>query len=92
MGVPAGERENIFRRFYRLEKSRTSEGSGLGLSLVKAIAELHGASITLADNRPGLLVQVTLPPLNGRPRKNPPVEVSHTSGSGGQSELEAAVP
>lgn len=85
LGVPPTERENIFRRFYRLEKSRTSEGSGLGLSLVKAIAELHGAAITLADNRPGLLVQIIFPPLNGRARKNPLVEVSHTSGSGGQS-------
>jgi len=84
-GVPADERQNVFRRFYRLEKSRTSEGSGLGLSLVKAIVALHGATITLADNRPGLLVRIVFPPLNGRARKNPPVEVSHTGGSGGQS-------
>jgi signal transduction histidine kinase len=79
-GVPAAERLNIFKRFYRLEKSRTSEGSGLGLSLVKAIAELHAAAITLADNHPGLLVRVIFPPPNGRARKNPPVEVSNTGG------------
>jgi signal transduction histidine kinase len=55
-GIPAAERENIFRRFYRLEKSRTTPGSGLGLALVKAIADLHEALIDLADNAPGLRV------------------------------------
>jgi signal transduction histidine kinase len=79
-GIPAVERQNVFNRFYRLEKSRTSQGSGLGLSLVKAIAELHGAVISLADNHPGLLVKVIFPALNGRSRKNPPVEVRHTGG------------
>ena len=53
-GIPAAEREKVFRRFYRLEASRTTPGSGLGLALVKAVAELHGASVTLSDNRPGL--------------------------------------
>lgn len=55
-GIPADERENVFRRLYRLEKSRTTPGSGLGLSLVAAIAELHEASIDLGDNKPGLIV------------------------------------
>ena len=45
-------------RFYRLEKSRTTPGSGLGLALVKAVADLHGAELTLADNQPGLRVEV----------------------------------
>ena len=57
-GIPAEEREKVFRRLYRLEKSRTTRGSGLGLSLVAAIAELHGATITLADNAPGLVAEV----------------------------------
>ncbi|WP_024275860.1 HAMP domain-containing sensor histidine kinase [Hyphomicrobium sp. 802] len=57
-GIPAEERENVFRRLYRLEKSRTTAGNGLGLSLVAAIADLHGARITLADNEPGLLVEI----------------------------------
>ncbi|MCC7486283.1 MAG: HAMP domain-containing histidine kinase [Burkholderiales bacterium] len=57
-GVPQAEREKVFRRFYRLEASRTTPGSGLGLALVKAVADLHGASIELADNRPGLRVTV----------------------------------
>jgi signal transduction histidine kinase len=53
-GIPASERDKVFRRFYRLEASRTTPGSGLGLSLVAAVAALHGAEITLADNNPGL--------------------------------------
>lgn len=53
-GIPATEREKVFSRFYRLEASRTTPGSGLGLSLVKAVADLHGASIELSDNDPGL--------------------------------------
>ncbi|MBI4205621.1 MAG: HAMP domain-containing histidine kinase [Betaproteobacteria bacterium] len=57
-GIPAGEREKVFRRFYRLEASRTTPGSGLGLALVKAVADLHGASLELSDNRPGLRVSV----------------------------------
>lgn len=61
-GIPATEHGNVFRRLYRLEKSRTTPGSGLGLSLVKAIAELHGATITLRDNRPGLVVDISFPP------------------------------
>lgn len=52
-GIPAAERANVFRRLYRLEKSRTSPGTGLGLSLVKAIADLHGAQIHLEDAGPG---------------------------------------
>ena len=48
-GIPAQEREKVFQRLYRLETSRTTPGSGLGLSLVRAIADLHGASIALED-------------------------------------------
>jgi signal transduction histidine kinase len=57
-GIPPDEREKVFRRLYRLEKSRTTRGSGLGLSLVAAIAELHSAKITLADNKPGLVAEI----------------------------------
>ncbi|OYW65425.1 MAG: hypothetical protein B7Z40_12755 [Bosea sp. 12-68-7] len=60
-GVPDAERERIFRRFYRLEQSRTTTGSGLGLSLVAAIAELHGASVTAQDNNPGLRIEIRFP-------------------------------
>lgn len=60
-GVPAPERENVLHRFYRLEKSRTTPGSGLGLALVKAIADLHDARIALADNAPGLRAELHFP-------------------------------
>ena len=57
-GIPPAERENVLRRFYRLETSRTTPGSGLGLALVKAVADLHGATLELAGNSPGLRVEV----------------------------------
>ncbi|MDG4885363.1 HAMP domain-containing sensor histidine kinase [Mesorhizobium sp. WSM4884] len=60
-GIPAGEREKVFQRLYRLDSSRTTPGSGLGLSLVKAVADLHGATIALEDNDPGLAVIVSFP-------------------------------
>ena len=60
-GIPEAEREKVFQRLYRLEKSRSRPGSGLGLSLVAAIADLHGAKIALGDNRPGLCVTITFP-------------------------------
>lgn len=53
-GVPEEARDDVFRRFHRLEKSRSQPGSGLGLSLVKAVAQLHGGEVMLEDNRPGL--------------------------------------
>jgi signal transduction histidine kinase len=53
-GIPINERQNVFKRFYRLEQSRRSPGNGLGLSLVAAVARLHGASIEMMDNAPGL--------------------------------------
>ena len=57
-GIPGGERDKVFRRFYRLEQSRSSKGSGLGLALVKAIAQFHNATVTLKDNAPGLIVSL----------------------------------
>ena len=60
-GIPEVERDKVFRRLYRLEKSRTTQGSGLGLSLVKAIVDLHDARITLDDANPGLAVTIDFP-------------------------------
>src|SRR5690606_7858789 len=60
-GIPEHEHENAFRRFYRLERERSSPGHGLGLSLVRAIADLHGATIRLCDNNPGLKVSIAYP-------------------------------
>ncbi|MFN3971858.1 MAG: ATP-binding protein [Gemmobacter sp.] len=60
-GIPEAERDKVLRRLYRLERSRTTPGNGLGLSLVAAIAQLHGAEITLGDNNPGLRVRLSFP-------------------------------
>ena len=46
-GIPPEEQERIFERFYRSDASRSVQGTGLGLSLVKKIAELHGAEVKL---------------------------------------------
>lgn len=60
-GIPAEHRESVLERFVRLDDSRTVPGSGLGLSLVAAVARLHGATLTLDDNRPGLAVCLAFP-------------------------------
>lgn len=57
-GIPASFRDQVMTRFYRLEASRGTDGDGLGLSMVAAIGQLHGASITLTDNAPGLCVSI----------------------------------
>ncbi|WP_455385389.1 ATP-binding protein [Acidihalobacter prosperus] len=57
-GIPESEHERVLRRFYRLDKSRTSGGTGLGLSLVKAVADLHDAELRLESVYPGLMVTV----------------------------------
>jgi signal transduction histidine kinase len=57
-GIPADEREKVLRRLYRLDASRQTPGSGLGLSMVKAIADLHEATLDLEDNGPGLRVRL----------------------------------
>jgi len=54
-GIPPAEHEAVFRRFYRSDKSRHIDGSGLGLSLVAAIAKLHGFAIHLEDATPGCI-------------------------------------
>lgn len=60
-GIPEPERKRVFERFYRLDRSRTTPGSGLGLSLVAAVADLHGIAVTLEDNRPGLRAVLQFP-------------------------------
>jgi signal transduction histidine kinase len=59
-GVPASERDRIFERFYRVDTARETPGAGLGLSLVDAIARLHGAKAFALDNGPGLKIVVDL--------------------------------
>ena len=60
-GVAPEDRQRALQRFVRLEKSRSRPGSGLGLSLVAAVARLHGGSIRLEDNAPGLRAVLNLP-------------------------------
>jgi len=59
-GIPEAERERMFDRFARMETHRTSPGTGLGLSLARAIVLRHEGRIALLDNAPGLRVRVTL--------------------------------
>lgn len=65
-GIAEAERSKVFQRLYRVDKSRSTPGSGLGLSLVKAIAELHGADVELGDNAPGLKVAIRFPVVPAR--------------------------
>jgi signal transduction histidine kinase len=60
-GIPPEQRERVFDRFVRLEASRSTPGQGLGLSLVRAVARLHGGGIRLEDNKPGLRAVLALP-------------------------------
>lgn len=61
-GIPKSEYTRVFRRFFRLDQSRSTPGHGLGLSMVAAIVELHEGRITLSDNGPGLMVHICFPP------------------------------
>lgn len=62
IGVPGKDRGKVFRRFFRVEESRSEQpGNGLGLSLVAAVIKLHDGNVSLADNSPGLRVEVVLP-------------------------------
>jgi signal transduction histidine kinase len=61
-GVPDAERQRLFDRFYRLEQSRTTPGSGLGLALVAAVARLHGAEASLHNLSPGFEARVVFAP------------------------------
>ena len=63
-GIPASERENVFRRFYRLDQSRSSSGNGLGLSMVSAVISMHNGTIKLENNTPGLRTLIKLPLLH----------------------------
>ena len=57
-GIPDDQHGLVTQRFYRIDKSRQQPGSGLGLSLVQAVADYHGATLSFADNAPGLRVDV----------------------------------
>jgi signal transduction histidine kinase len=60
-GVPVEQRERVLRPLVQLNLARSNVGAGLGLTLVKAIADLHGAELELSDGRPGLCVRLRFP-------------------------------
>lgn len=60
-GISAENRARAMQRFVRLDESRSLPGTGLGLSLVAAVARLHGGELRLEDNRPGLRAILSLP-------------------------------
>lgn len=60
-GIPVAERERVFNRFHRLPESHGTPGSGLGLSLVRAVADLHAIDVTAEDAGPGVRVSMCFP-------------------------------
>jgi signal transduction histidine kinase len=76
-GIPEAERGRVLERFVRLESARSRPGFGLGLSLAAAVARLHGGTLRLEDNAPGLRVVLRLPlkgsaaPLRSAPAATP---------------------
>ena len=61
-GIPADRREEVLRRFTRLDSARDTPGHGLGLALVHAVAKLHRGRLELGDNAPGLAARLVLAP------------------------------
>ena len=61
IGIPTDDREKVCQRFYRVEQSRHTAGNGLGLSLVKAIVQIHHGKIHITDNFPGTKIQLIIP-------------------------------
>ena len=78
-GIPSAERPRVVERFYRLDRSRSLPGNGLGLSIVTAVASLHWGTLDLSDAAPGLIARIVLPnanavdPLRGELAKTPPL-------------------
>jgi signal transduction histidine kinase len=64
-GIPPADRQRATERFFRGETARSTPGSGLGLALVAAVAQLHGGSLRLEDASPGLRAVLSLPTTGG---------------------------
>ncbi len=74
-GIAPADRARALDRFVRLEGSRSRPGSGLGLSLAAAVARMHGGTVELEDNQPGLRVRLTLPATNDQPKPLAPADL-----------------
>ncbi|MGH6889295.1 MAG: ATP-binding protein [Rhizomicrobium sp.] len=81
-GIPPEDQARVLERFVRLEASRHSPGTGLGLSLVAAVARLHDAKLALSDNRPGLKATLLFH-TSGR-RATVPAQITHQSVAAGK--------
>ena len=86
-GIVDGEKSKVVQRFYRGDASRGTPGVGLGLSLVQAVAKLHGSSLVLSDQNPGLRAAVTLPleAANTAAITTPPQPATAASASAGSA-------
>jgi signal transduction histidine kinase len=80
-GIPVELHERVFERFFRRDTSRSTPGSGLGLSLVQAVAQLHGARIEMTDNAPGLRIALCIP-IQASASGDAPGPTSSTAGVG----------
>jgi signal transduction histidine kinase len=74
-GIALEDRARVLDRFVRLEGSRSRPGSGLGLSLAAAVARMHGGTVELEDNQPGLRVRLTLPATDETPKPLIPADL-----------------
>jgi signal transduction histidine kinase len=74
-GIAPADRARVLDRFVRLEGSRSRPGSGLGLSLAAAVARMHGGTVELEDNQPGLRVRLTLPAADDAPKTLAPADL-----------------
>ncbi|MCX2723427.1 sensor histidine kinase [Roseibium salinum] len=81
-GIPEKDQDRVKERFVRLEESRSEPGTGLGLSLVKAVARLHGGDLRFKNEAPGLSARMDLAPVsNGTDHGQGGTGTGHTDGS-----------
>lgn len=78
-GIPSEDRARAVDRFFRGEQARSTPGSGLGLSLVHAVAVLHGGQVDLQDAAPGLVATITMPGIASAALPNRPAAVAHVA-------------
>lgn len=94
IGIADEEKEQVFQRFYRVSKSRSLPGNGLGLSLVSAVAEIHRGQITLSDSHPGsdmpgLTVTISFPVYREEAVKRPRLGRRRTDDKADSNEKDA---